>query len=235
MQGQQRRVWLCFSWAWLQNRARWKFCSLLLWMQFTGKMAKVWRFSGTRKNVGKWRKKQRSQDLEILWKIQYVVTYKENNFRGILAQILYRHILKELPTCVGWNNYVVQENFWLRSQFFVTTEIKGIPQKLKLPMDLFETFPECSLPSTVSKNTIKMIGRHARLKRPSHVKLVSNNKHGNLQHGRFLSVVALTYNSETEEKKRRNRKRWRNRKVWKKPSLSARSSVLFVFIRVFVG
>ena len=30
-----------------------------------------------------------------------VVTYKENNFRGILAQILYRHILKELPTCVG--------------------------------------------------------------------------------------------------------------------------------------
>ena len=37
---------------------------------------------------------------------------------------------------------------------------------------------------------------------PSHIKLVSNNKHGNLQHGRFLSVVALTYNSETEEKKK---------------------------------
>ena len=54
-----------------------------------------------------------------------------------------------------------------------------------------------------------------------------NNKHGNLQHGRFSSVVALTYNSETEEKKRRNRKRWRNRKVWTKPSLSTRSSVLF--------
>ena len=48
---------------------------------------------------------------------------------------------------------------------------------------------------------------------PSHVKRVSNNEHGNLQHGRFLSVVALAYNSETEEKKRRNRKRWRNRKV----------------------
>ena len=31
---------------------------------------------------------------------------------------------------------------------------------------------------------------------------MSNNKHGNLQHGRFLSVVALTYNGETEEKKR---------------------------------
>ena len=37
---------------------------------------------------------------------------------------------------------------------------------------------------------------------PSHAKLVSNNKHGNLQHGRFLSVVALTYNSETEENKK---------------------------------
>ena len=28
----------------------------------------------------------------------------------------------------------------------------------------FETFPECSLPSTVSKNAIKMIGHHARLR-----------------------------------------------------------------------
>ena len=31
-------------------------------------------------------------------------------------------------------------------------EVKVIPQKLKLPMDFFETFPECSLLSTVSKN-----------------------------------------------------------------------------------
>ena len=30
--------------------------------------------------------------------------------------------------------------------------IKVIPQKLKLPMNVFETFPECSLPSTVLKN-----------------------------------------------------------------------------------
>ena len=42
--------------------------------------------------------------------------------------------------------------------------IKVIPQKLKLPMNFFETFPECSLPSTVSKNTIQMIGHHARLR-----------------------------------------------------------------------
>ena len=39
-----------------------------------------------------------------------------------------------------------------------------IPQKLKLPINFFETYPECSLPSTVSKNTIKMIGHHSRLK-----------------------------------------------------------------------
>ena len=30
-------------------------------------------------------------------------------------------------------------------------------------MNFFETFPECSLPSTVSKNKIKMIGHHSRL------------------------------------------------------------------------
>ena len=39
-----------------------------------------------------------------------------------------------------------------------------IPQKLNFPVNFFETFPASSLPSTVSKNTIKMIGHHARLK-----------------------------------------------------------------------
>ena len=31
-------------------------------------------------------------------------------------------------------------------------------------MNFFETFPECSLPSTVLKNAIKMIGHHSRLR-----------------------------------------------------------------------
>ena len=31
-------------------------------------------------------------------------------------------------------------------------------------MNFFETFPECSLPNTVSKNVIKMIGHHSRLR-----------------------------------------------------------------------
>ena len=39
-----------------------------------------------------------------------------------------------------------------------------IPQKLKFPMNFFETFPECSLPSTVSKKTIKRIGHHSNLR-----------------------------------------------------------------------
>ena len=39
-----------------------------------------------------------------------------------------------------------------------------IPQKLNLPMNFFETFPESSLLSTVSKKTIKMIGHHSRLR-----------------------------------------------------------------------
>jgi len=38
-----------------------------------------------------------------------------------------------------------------------------IPQKLNLPMNFFETFPESSLLSTVSKKT-KMIGHHSRLR-----------------------------------------------------------------------
>ena len=42
--------------------------------------------------------------------------------------------------------------------------LKVIPQKLKLPMNFFETFPERSLPSTVSKNAIKIIGHHSRLR-----------------------------------------------------------------------
>ena len=37
-----------------------------------------------------------------------------------------------------------------------------IPQKLKLLIDFLETFPECSLSSTVWKDTIKMIGHHSR-------------------------------------------------------------------------
>ena len=41
--------------------------------------------------------------------------------------------------------------------------LKVIPQKLNLPMNFFETFPESSLPSTVSKKAIKMMGHHSRL------------------------------------------------------------------------
>ena len=78
------------------------------------------------------------------------------------------------------------------------------------------------------------VGKHQKVDKlfPSHVKLVSNNKHGNLQHGRFFTAVAVTYNCQTEEKKRRNRKRWGNGKVWTKPSLSARSPVLFCLFLV---
>ena len=46
----------------------------------------------------------------------------------------------------------------------MVTKFKVIPQKLNLQMICLETFPECSQPSIVSKNTIKMIGHHSRLK-----------------------------------------------------------------------
>ena len=46
----------------------------------------------------------------------------------------------------------------------VAFTVKVIPQKLKWPMNFFLTFPERSLPSTVSKNTIKMMGHQSRLR-----------------------------------------------------------------------
>ena len=42
--------------------------------------------------------------------------------------------------------------------------LKVIPQKKKITDEFFETFPERSLPSTVSEKTIKMIGHHSRLR-----------------------------------------------------------------------
>jgi len=42
--------------------------------------------------------------------------------------------------------------------------VKVIPQKLNLQMNFFETFPESSLLSAVSKKTIKMIGHHSCLR-----------------------------------------------------------------------
>ena len=42
--------------------------------------------------------------------------------------------------------------------------VKVIPQKKKFPINFFETFPEYSPPSIVSKKTIKMIGHHSRLR-----------------------------------------------------------------------
>ena len=50
------------------------------------------------------------------------------------------------------------------AQYELEILFKVIPQKLELPMNFFETFPEWCLPSTVSKNTIKMIGHHAGLR-----------------------------------------------------------------------
>ena len=46
----------------------------------------------------------------------------------------------------------------------MTNMFKVIPQKLNLPMNFFETFPESSLLSTFSKKTIKKIGHHSRLR-----------------------------------------------------------------------
>ena len=46
----------------------------------------------------------------------------------------------------------------------IANVLKVIPQKKKFPINFFETFPEYSPPSIVSKKTIKMIGHHSRLR-----------------------------------------------------------------------
>ena len=63
-----------------------------------------------------------------------------------------------------------------------------IPQKLKLPMNLFENFPECSLPSTVSKNTMKMIGRHACLRYVTAYPIFAFTR---ANHARYSSVQVI--------------------------------------------
>ena len=67
-----------------------------------------------------------------------------------------------------------------------------ISQKKKMPINFFETYPECSLPSTVSqKRTIKMTGHHSRLRvamgqsypiyASVHVTFCGSSKHGLLK------------------------------------------------------
>ena len=41
---------------------------------------------------------------------------------------------------------------------------QGDSSEIKVTNEFFEPFPECSLPSTVPKNKINMIGHHARLR-----------------------------------------------------------------------
>ena len=61
-----------------------------------------------------------------------------------------------------WNDVNIDYDwFVIRDNIQVAQPIKVIPKKKKLPMNFLETFPECSLLSTVSKKTIKMIGHHS--------------------------------------------------------------------------
>ena len=57
---------------------------------------------------------------------------------------------------------------------------------------------------TANLNWQTLVGKLRKVDKlfPSHFKFVSNNKQGNLQHGRFLSVVALTYTTVKQRKRR---------------------------------
>ena len=77
---------------------------------------------------------------------------------------------------------------------FLLTSLKVIPQKKKFPINVFETFPECSPPSIVSKKkTIKMIGHHSQLRDmmgqsyPIYACSRANHKHYSSVHVKFCS------------------------------------------------
>ena len=80
-------------------------------------------------------------------------------------------------------------------------------------MTFFETFPECSLPSTVSKNTIKLIGHHSRLRDVmranllpfvSVIVLITRVIHRSTLH--FAAAQNIVYKSNTREKNLTGRK-----------------------------
>ena len=71
-------------------------------------------------------------------------------------------------------------------------------------MNFFETFPECSLPSTVSKNTIKMIGRHSRLRdvmgQSYLICACTRTNHARYSSVHFAVARNIVYKSNTQEK-----------------------------------
>ena len=79
-------------------------------------------------------------------------------------------------------------------------------------MNFFETFPQCSLPSTVSKNTIKMIGHHSRLRDVMSqsylivpvLVLITRVIHRSKLH--FAVARNIVYKSNTQEKNLTGRK-----------------------------
>jgi len=71
-------------------------------------------------------------------------------------------------------------------------------QKLKLPMNFFETLPESSLLSTVPKKAIKIIGHHSRLRDmiglsyPIYACTRANHAHYSLVHVTFCGSSKRT-------------------------------------------
>ena len=90
--------------------------------------------------------------------------YPGNNFpKNSFSMVVQCCETAYLPIC-GKHKLLLFLNPAAGVSFLIVKKlIKVIPQKLNLPMNFFETFPESSLLSTVSKKT-KMIGQHSRLR-----------------------------------------------------------------------
>ena len=88
--------------------------------------------------------------------------------------------------------------------------VKVIPQKKTFPMNFFETFPECSPPSIVSKKT-KMIGHHSPLRDmmgqsyPIYACTRANHAHYSSVHVKFSTSSIETYFVKVTLGKKRER------------------------------
>ena len=99
-------------------------------------------------------------------KMAYSRYLSEKSSRTILKLVNYS--CSSYPTRASYSGQVDEFRNPMKNELKTRPCLKPVfkvtSQKKNLPMNFYETFPECSLPSTVSKNRIKMIGHHSRLR-----------------------------------------------------------------------
>ena len=94
----------------------------------------------------------------------FVRAVKEKACKGRKACPRYAARTFDINLTTGFHPVTIKHYMLTLTINTICSKVKVIPQKKKFPINFFETFPECSPPSIVSKKTIKMIGHHSRLR-----------------------------------------------------------------------